>query len=240
MISHNKLVRLPDAINQLRNLEILDCSFNQLIEINQLKCMAHLRILNISGNGDLNIFPTTLSTCDSLVDIIFDVETFVFPPSSVLEQGTIAILNYLTTNRNFEETDSLQLPIPKKDVHVSRDDNDSRNLETFNDFGKEKVNISYYWFLRKCFMFLIFSQKFIELERLAMEKNKFQEEELHQKLQVKREGVCLLNWFCFLCKRIFCLVIAGATEAKGRVRKYYDKNATRKVDRSKEVNFWHF
>lgn len=139
MISHNKLVRLPDAINQLRNLEILDCSFNQLIEINQLKCMAHLRILNISGNGNLNVFPTTLSTCDSLVDIIFDLETFVFPPASVLEQGTIAVLNYLTMNPNYEESDSM--PMPKKVVPVSRSENDSNNLEMYNEFGKEKVSI---------------------------------------------------------------------------------------------------
>lgn len=191
MISHNELVKLPDAINQLRNLEILDCSFNQLTEINQLKCMAHLRILNISGNVHLNVFPTTLSTCDSLVDIIFDLETFVFPSASVLEQGTIAILNYLTTNRDYEETDSIKLPIPKKDVKASHGKIDFNNLEMYKEIGKEKVCI--YDFVRKCFILIIYSQKFIEMERLAMEKNKFQEEELHQKLQLKREGVCLLN-----------------------------------------------
>lgn len=151
MISHNKLVKLPDAINQLRNLEILDCSFNQLIEINQLNCMAHLRILNISGNDHLNILPTTLSTCDSLVDIIFDLETFVFPPASVLEQGTFAILSFLTTNRNYEEPDSLQVSAPKKNVHVSRGENDSSNVEMYNEFEKERVNIWFEVFGRKCF-----------------------------------------------------------------------------------------
>lgn len=47
-----------------------------------------------------------------------------------------------------------------------------------------------------------------------MEKNRFQEEELHQKLQMKREGVYFVEMILFNYANAFCLVIAGASEAK--------------------------
>lgn len=97
MISHNNLEYLPDTINQLTNLELLDVSNNRIVQINQINCMPHLRILNISGNVKLTTLPNELSTCDSLVDLILDPEKIQYPPAAVIERGTIDILNFLIT-----------------------------------------------------------------------------------------------------------------------------------------------
>lgn len=94
-MSHNHLDRLPDAIQHMTNLELLDISFNQLASIDQIKCMPALGILNVSGNSQLRRLPPELSTCDSLVDIIVDVDNIEYPPRDIVELGTREILNYL-------------------------------------------------------------------------------------------------------------------------------------------------
>ena len=81
----------------MRNLELLDISHNQLTDISEIKCMAQLRILNVTGNVKLNKLPEELSTCDSLVDIALDANLILFPPQNIIELGTLAILNFLTT-----------------------------------------------------------------------------------------------------------------------------------------------
>lgn len=62
--------------------------------------MPRLRILNINGNAKLRMLPATLSTCDSLVDIVVDVDNILYPPRDVVELGTREILNYLIVNGN--------------------------------------------------------------------------------------------------------------------------------------------
>lgn len=57
--------------------------------------MSKLRILNVSGNRNLRMLPTELTTCDSLIDIIIDAENITYPPSAIIELGTVEILRYL-------------------------------------------------------------------------------------------------------------------------------------------------
>lgn len=57
--------------------------------------MSNLRILNITGNTNLTKLPPQLTTCDSLCDIILDVEHILYPPTDVIERGTAEILKYL-------------------------------------------------------------------------------------------------------------------------------------------------
>lgn len=99
-LSHNHLDNLPNAINKLFNLELLDVSHNRLSSIDQINCMPKLRILNIIGNANIRRLPVELGTCDSLVDILFDHEHILYPPFHVIERGTADILNFLIVNGN--------------------------------------------------------------------------------------------------------------------------------------------
>lgn len=58
--------------------------------------MLQLKVLNISGNKMLKQLPVNLSTCESLIDIVFD-ESIVDPPQDVLSSGTVNILKFLST-----------------------------------------------------------------------------------------------------------------------------------------------
>lgn len=94
-LSHNVIDILPEAINKLTNLELLDVSYNRLKRIDQIGFMPNLRVLNITGNTQLNKLPIQLTTCDSLVDIVLDADTILYPPSDIIERGTRDILKYL-------------------------------------------------------------------------------------------------------------------------------------------------
>lgn len=98
-ISNNQLEILPNTLNKLQNLEHLDVSHNRLKQLTQINCMPQLKILNISGNLDINILPNELSTCDSIIDIILDVEVISFPPREICQRGTREIMNFLLTGK---------------------------------------------------------------------------------------------------------------------------------------------
>lgn len=73
--------------------------------------MPKLGILNVSGNATLRQLPAELSTCDSLVDIIVDIENIVYPPHHIVEMGTREILNYLIVNGNANGNETIDHPI---------------------------------------------------------------------------------------------------------------------------------
>lgn len=174
-ISHNQLTKLPTAINQLKNLELLDCSDNQLTSISPVNCMTHLRVLNISGNDYLTQLPTELSTCDSIIDIICDVDTIVFPPYEVLALGTLEILNYLTTNSVGDSIDG------DRPVKVTNEQRKTKMASAFiqEERGEKLSRIDAEKYTKERMM--------IEQERLATEKNAQYEAEVHQIQQKRRE-----------------------------------------------------
>lgn len=107
---------LPNVINKLPNLEHLDVSNNLLKDLTQINCMPKLQILNITGNRDLRELPVDLSTCDSLIDIILDVEFIVHPPREICERGTRDILNFLLTGEKVMMpmvTENIDVNVPK-------------------------------------------------------------------------------------------------------------------------------
>lgn len=110
--------------------------------------MTHLRILNISGNIQIKELPIELSTCDSLVDLICDVDTINYPPTRILERGTLDILNYLLTNSadvldigqsDLHHNHHKDVPKIRKQCHASTEQNDGINKVDSDRYSKEKV-----------------------------------------------------------------------------------------------------
>lgn len=130
-MSNNQFENVPNAINQLNNLELLDVSYNQLAHISPINCMPKLRILNICGNKKLTRLPSTLSTCDSLNDIVFDAEDLVYPPANVLECGTREILNYLLTQNSNDAIEPKNHP-----VSLNNSDRMKKVTSDFMDFER--------------------------------------------------------------------------------------------------------
>lgn len=87
----------------MKNLELLDVSYNKLSKINQIVNMQKLRILILNGNKQLCQLPAELATCDSLIDISFDADNITDPPSDIIELGTLEILRYLSTGEKSVE-----------------------------------------------------------------------------------------------------------------------------------------
>lgn len=97
-LAFNSLEALPITINQLRKLELLDVSSNKLTHLDPIQMMPCLKILNISQNKKLLKLPFGLATCDSLIDIILDIDTVMFPPNSITSLGTQKIIEYIMEN----------------------------------------------------------------------------------------------------------------------------------------------
>ena len=87
-------MRLPNVLNRLQQLELLDISHNDLVDIRSISFMPNLRILNISGNLKLEILPPELATNDNLSDLVFDHENIKSPAKEIVSKGTINILKY--------------------------------------------------------------------------------------------------------------------------------------------------
>ena len=88
------MTRLPNVLNRLQQLELLDISHNDLVDIRSISFMPNLRILNISGNAKLEILPPELATNDNLSDLVFDHENIKSPAKEIVSKGTINILKY--------------------------------------------------------------------------------------------------------------------------------------------------
>ena len=94
-LSQNLLERLPKSTYRLQKLEILDVAHNLLTSVAEIRQLSNLRVLLLNGNSTLRSLPSTLATCESLVDLVVDSTTLEDPPAHVCDQGTKAILNYL-------------------------------------------------------------------------------------------------------------------------------------------------
>lgn len=141
MVSHNQLESLPSNINHMRNLELLDISHNNLTEINQINCMSHLRILIIAENPKLLTLPSELATCDSLIDIVLSTDNFIYPPTHVLQLGTLQILNFLTTGTVDMNAQPQRIPFKDSSVFVSQEFGAIKNTKFENEkVANEKVN----------------------------------------------------------------------------------------------------
>lgn len=195
MISNNNLDTLPDTINQLINLEHLNVADNQLTQIKSISCMTNLRILNIRNNVQLTQLPMQLSTCDSLVDIDLDTDQMEWPPKHICQLGTMAILNYLTTDGKDFIVDNIDInsdicPVMIKTVTDCVEENTKNFLcAERNDNDKLTVVNS------KISNEQLHRDKMLEQERLASEKNVWLEAELHNKQQKRKEEVRIR--FCF-------------------------------------------
>lgn len=125
-LSHNMLESLPPTIKDLKYLELLDVSGNNLNQLDQITLMPSLKILNVAGNRRLVRLPYTLTTCQSLIDIVLDADNFVCPPPEVTNRGTLEILNYLmqnadAANQNYAIRDITErfLDVEKTEVSLS-------------------------------------------------------------------------------------------------------------------------
>lgn len=149
-LSHNNLTSLPNVLNRLQQLELLDVSFNSLVDIRSIAFMPNLRILNVSGNGKLEILPPELATNDNLSDLVFDQENIKSPSPEIVTKGVTNILKYfrncdnytelLTAPNDFVAEDNMIMQQSK--ITTSRIIDESMTASTIKFLSKEKVQAS--------------------------------------------------------------------------------------------------
>lgn len=181
-LSHNFIDHLPQSINKLNNLELLDVSYNRLQSINVIALMPKLRILNIQGNTTLNHLPKELATCDSLVDLVFDAEYITYPPSNIIDGGTAIILNYLLTQNDSDKAiDALTVQKPTLTLqNVKRITANLLDIERGNDVVRDIDNAIDKYTREK---------KFMDHERNEFEKYSNLEAALHQQQQKRKHDL---------------------------------------------------
>lgn len=182
-MSHNYFDALPQPINRLINLELLDVSYNRLRQIKEIVLMPKLRIFNICGNVELTHLPKELSTCDSLVDLVLDTEYIVYPSAKVIESGTAEILKYLLMHNDSDEAvDVLQLQKPKTTLqNMKRITANLLEIERGKDVAQEITNANDDKLTRE--------KKFMEHERFELEKYSNLEAALHQQQQKRKQDL---------------------------------------------------
>lgn len=140
----------------MTNLELLDISHNSLTRIDQISFMPNLRILNITGNANLTKLPIQLTTCDSLTDIVLDIDFILYPPNNINEKGTSAILKYLLEQNgpheeifisNIEKTAQNIKKTTANMIEVERGKDVLREFTTNNDkYKRDKVGVYYMFY----------------------------------------------------------------------------------------------
>jgi hypothetical protein len=131
------------VLNRLQQLELLDVSHNDLIDIRSISFIPNLRILNLSGNVKLEVLPPELATCSSLHDLVFDPENIKSPSSEILATGSQNILKFLSTGEltapsDFEADDNALQQQSK--ITTSRIINDSMSSSTKKFLQKERTH----------------------------------------------------------------------------------------------------
>lgn len=124
--------------------------------------MPELRILNVSGNGNLAILPPELATCENLHDLVFDIENIENPSSDVLATGTQNILKFLSTGELTAATD-----------YATEDNIFKQSKVTSSRIMGESMSSS--------------KKKFMDKEKFIMTQDNFLENELHKEQQRKKE-----------------------------------------------------
>ncbi|CRL08548.1 CLUMA_CG021233, isoform A [Clunio marinus] len=162
-LSNNLLTQLPSTINRLKKLELLDVSNNNITDLRCISFMPELKILNVSGNKQLKILPPELATCESLHDLVFDIEIIVSPSNDVLATGPQNILKFLSTGElsatnDLAAEDKMLMQSNKKTSSRIMDD---KSIST--------------------------TMKFMEKEKFIMAQDDFLEEKLHKEQQKKKE-----------------------------------------------------
>ncbi len=117
-ISYNRLTAVPKELGQLSHLTRLDLSKNQLTAVpKELGQLSHLIELNLSSNqltavpeelgqlshlkglylynNQLTAVPKELGQLSNLTKLSLSNNQLTFPPPEIVEQGTVAILQYL-------------------------------------------------------------------------------------------------------------------------------------------------
>lgn len=97
---------------------MLDVSHNKLTRIDQISFLPNLRILNITGNANLTKLPIQLTTCDSLTDIVLDIQFILYPPNDTIEMGTAEILKFLLEHNG-----------PHEEIFISNSDKIAQNIK---------------------------------------------------------------------------------------------------------------
>jgi hypothetical protein len=124
-------------------LELLDLSYNELVDIRSVSFMPSLRILNLCGNVGLEILPPELATNDNLHDLVFDIESIRSPDYEILATGTQNILKFLSTGEltapsDFEGEDNTLKNQSK--ITTSRIISESMSSSTKKFLHKEKAH----------------------------------------------------------------------------------------------------
>lgn len=139
----------------------MDISNNNITEITEINFLSQLRILNISGNTKLTILPSTLSTCDNLTDLIFDIDNVLSPPKDVLLSGTQNILKFLETG--------IKTHVESSEDNLIKIQSKLTKPKTMQPEKSATTN------------------KFLEQERLAQAQDYLLENQIHKEQQKKRE-----------------------------------------------------
>lgn len=99
-VSNNELKNIPNAISYLTKLEVLDCSYNQLKGLPQsFDCLRNLNSLDLRGNTSLPALPSVLTKLPRLENLYVDSRLTEVLPSSLVQQGTSVILQYLSKGK---------------------------------------------------------------------------------------------------------------------------------------------
>lgn len=155
-----------------------------------------MRILNISGNPDIRIIPKQLATCESLIDLIFDISVIEEPNQSITNMGTQAILHYLTTNEIIN--DSLRCD------HTTI-------TESTNNFidgeRKKSIQLDIYKTPNQNL-----TNTFLDQERMAFEKNAMLEAAMYDQQKKQREQVCKAYSFTMSFNQIIDFLIIVVTQ----------------------------
>ncbi|XP_069686347.1 E3 ubiquitin-protein ligase LRSAM1-like isoform X1 [Periplaneta americana] len=109
-LSSNQLKLLPDSIGQLERLHILNASSNHLKALpKSMGNLRRLKQLDLRNNKHLQQLPASLAQANSLSELMLDHDRFTHPPANVVEQGVVAIMQFLAEELGVEYSSPSEL-----------------------------------------------------------------------------------------------------------------------------------
>lgn len=95
-LNNNYLKTLPECLSELKDLRVLNCSFNKLKKLPlSIGNMSGLEVLHLQGNPALCALPDTLALAQNIAELTLDIGRYIHPPNSVVMQGTFIIMDFL-------------------------------------------------------------------------------------------------------------------------------------------------